>query len=122
MKDISLHILIATAGDLEPLETATREERALDWIVPKGAEPGDDCLFSHMGRGLVAAGQIASLSRDVSHEEIVDKFPRWKSPTYPRMYTSPPPDIAKALRAFLGTPPPLDLPKEDSPSLPEGGI
>ena len=106
-----LRLLISFDADLDLLDLAAEQGNAVPWIVPKDAQPGDACAFSHLGEGITHLGElrsnatkndeppwkgrytaevwrVAALQEPVTHDELAEAFPDWKWPTYPRMYTS----------------------------------
>lgn len=115
-----MHILIASDADISTsIEHAESGEPA-SWVVPKTAHIGDICILSHMGHGLYATALLksepqhdstsvarSSYRADISeidflgemlpHSVLVEAFPNWKWPTYPRSYTTVPEEIEDAL-------------------------
>jgi hypothetical protein len=120
-----LHVLVGSnAADFETIVDAARNgENVADWVVPKKAAVGDRVLLFTRSRGFVADALIASpkvpgefgqkqiLRADVGPVRlfpspiplayIVKVIPEWPWATYPRSYTTPPPEIAEALLAAI---------------------
>lgn len=115
-----MHILIAHDDDLETIDEVIAKKSTTPWIVPKSAQIGDDCAFAHGGIGIAAlatiktapelvkeghwkgrysavVGDVKALADPIGFEALVEMFPTWKWPTYPRMYTTPPEAIASEL-------------------------
>jgi hypothetical protein len=56
-----LHVLIGTASDdVDMLKKASRLGQPIDWIVPKGARPGDEAVFFVWKHGFVGFGKLIS--------------------------------------------------------------
>lgn len=115
-----LHMLLCTIEDVAVLVSASVNNLPVDWIVPKGALRGDEALFFMWSKGVVAKGTIASKPKPNEHwgagryeakvseifrfdppistETVSNALPDWPWLGYPKMYTTPPEDIADILR------------------------
>lgn len=119
---MALHIGISDSeGDLELISKAISGEQVANWYVPKTAEVDDQLAIYLHGQGIIASGTIAqppikadkagyyaSDLKDVSWvtppmtlNDMRSRFPNWNWPTYPRSYTTPPPEIQTSLESFI---------------------
>lgn len=121
----NLHVLIGTASDdVDMLKKASSAGQPIDWIVPKGARPGDEAVFFVWKHGFVGSGKLVSrpvklktgawagrfrakvdgvtwFPRPVSEDTVSKALPEWRWLRYPKGYTTPAPKVAEPLRALL---------------------
>lgn len=94
-----------------------------EWVVPKSSLIGDEVVLYIRSKGFVATGLIASkpkpgmfrkrhvyrapigkvrlLTQSVPLQFVASAIPTWAWATYPRTYTTPPPDTALRLSEVL---------------------
>lgn len=125
---MALHIAPGTSKpDRSELERAASEERKTTWVVPKRAVPGDEILFLIEPDGLFARGvvasepsrehsflehwpgrygaeveQVALLDPPIPTKLLVERFPAWGWPTYPRNYVTVPAEVADGIADLVG--------------------
>lgn len=121
----NLHVLLCSIEDVASLAASGDNSTAV-WIVPKGAQPGDEALFFSWGTGVVAKGTIASTPKPnkrwgrgrygakisdifrfdppIKIKKLSDALPDWAWLRYPKMYTTPAEEIADVLRNFASAP------------------
>ncbi len=121
----NLHVLLCSIEDVASLAASGDNSTAV-WIVPKGAQPGDEALFFSWGTGVVAKGTIASPPKPnkrwgrgrygakisdifrfdppIKIKKLSDALPDWAWLRYPKMYTTPAEEIAEVLRNFASAP------------------
>ena len=122
---MALHILIGTATvDVELIRETSDADHAVDWIVPKDAQLGDDVIFFVQGKGLLGFGVIGGtpekvknghwtgryigkvkevrlIRQPISELRLKEAFPDWAWLRYPRIYTTPSCPIATKLKELL---------------------
>jgi hypothetical protein len=122
---MTVHILIGDEAFVESLHVAAHQGGIVTWPVPKNAMPGDDVLLffphadSFLGHGKIDSkpklsafrethryrsriGNIVLLQPPKPLAAVASRFPKWKWPRYPRMYTTPEPDaLAREIFVFV---------------------
>ena len=68
------HILVGETGQEDSVLKASRNDRPLDWRVPKESHPNDSVLFYLPRHGFVAYGEIASQPRNFEHRRYTAKI------------------------------------------------
>jgi hypothetical protein len=119
-----LHVLIGENTARDTWEEFVRSGRAISWIVPKAAEPGDEALFVFNRDKFIGAGVIASepepdafqgkpafradvrdlkqFKRPLDVDEVAAKIPEWKWPdSYTKGRTTPDDAIARKLSRIV---------------------
>lgn len=117
----STHILIASDADCDDLMNAASSGKRIQWIVPKRARAGDRVIFFHRSTGLLAEAVVASEPESTANEgrygafatdvalfrhpialqNLIEQFPSWGWPTYPRGYVTVPPEVLPALEGLI---------------------
>jgi len=116
------HFLVCNLnGDNEQLENGE-----VHWIVPKTAKIGDKAFFFAGIDGIIARGiiktapnkqdaiklgwenryssvvsEIEGYQYGVDANALIDKFPEWKWPTYPRSYNSVEEKLGEEIEKFI---------------------
>ncbi|WP_437570895.1 HNH endonuclease [Sorangium sp. So ce542] len=142
----ALHVLIGSAEeDVALLREAERAGTNAPWILPKSARAHDDALVFVRSRGIVASGvvvdepspgaefggtfrfggqirDVTMLDPMISEAQLVERLPDWKWLRYPRSYTTPPVEIADALRELLSGTVSVSVPDADLLEATEGRL
>ncbi|MGK3990553.1 HNH endonuclease [Sorangium sp. So ce136] len=142
----ALHVLVGSAeDDVALLREAERTGTNAPWILPKSARAYDDALVFVWSRGIVASGvvvdepspgaefggtfrfggqirDVTMLDPTISEAQLVERFPDWKWLRYPRSYTTPPVEIADALRDLLAGTVSVSVPDPDLLEATEGRL
>lgn len=132
-----VHILIGQADYFESVTLAS-PQTALGWVVPKASSVGDAALlYFPSASAVVASAEIQTppkpdtfgkrkgysaeiakfiqLPSPVSLEVLVERFPDWKWPTYPRSYTTVSGELERGLLDLIDKSPIHDPAKSGSP-------
>jgi hypothetical protein len=118
-----LRVLVGENDVQAAFNRAAESGTTISWIVPKAADPGDEAVFLFnraffLGQGVVRTAPVPTMHgrRSVSQAEvgalrvfehpvplgeIAKHIPDWEWPSYPRSFTTPPPDVAAKLLSLL---------------------
>ena len=120
---MAIHVLSGEKEFVEAMQREAAQGQTARWIVPKAAAPGDNAILFFPSAGFLGHGEIVSspestvfgrrstYGADVGNivifkspiplDAVANQFPKWKWASYPRSYTTPPPELAGQIFAFL---------------------
>lgn len=120
----TLHMLVGENDAWPIFEAFVKRKRAIEWVVPKAARPGDHAYFVFNRCQVLGSGIISDepwrdqFGRKVAYrahleglrqfrkplelEDLGRRIPEWKWPTYPRGLNTPTIKIARQVDKWVG--------------------